>query len=178
MRAGSSAGKLRSTVKFQLRLFNSRRGISPIFAALILLGIVTVLFIPIFIWSTGLTEGTRSFWERSGLIATERIVIEEVNLKGGASNCTIYVRNIGKTLITISEVYIFEGDSGTPYQYLKAKFTTTDPVTNAPIESILQGDLIKIYISNLSPLVSKKDTTYVVKVFTTRGVGDIYQVKA
>jgi len=165
-------------VKPQLRIFHNHRGISPIFAALIMLGIVTVLFIPIFIWSTGLTEGVRSFWELSGLVATERIVIEEVNLRGDSSNCTIYVRNIGKTAVKISDVFISEGESGPTYQYGTSKFMTRDPVTNNPIDSIMQGDLMKIYIGNLAPLNLKKETTYLVKVFTTRGVGDVYQVKA
>jgi len=159
-----------------LRILQNRRGLSPIFAALIMLGIVTVLFIPIFIWATGLTAGTRSFWELSGLVATERIVAEEVNLKGGSSNCTVYVRNIGKTAVVISDVIISE-ESGPVYDYDKFEFTTRDPVTNNLISSIVQGDLIKIYINSLG-FTPTKDKTYVVKVFTERGVGDFYQVKA
>jgi len=142
-----------------------------------MLGIVTVLFIPIFIWSTGLTEGTRSFWERSGVIATERIVIEEVSLKGGSTDCTIYVRNIGKTTVMISDVFIIDEYSGTEHKYGTSQFTTRDPVTNNPISSIVQGDLMKIYVGILG-FTSQKDRTYSVKAFTTRGVGDNYQVKA
>ena len=148
-----------------------------------MLGIVTALFIPVFLWSTGLTSGTRSFWELSGMIATERIVLEEVNLRPAPSvasaNCTIYVRNIGKTLITISDVFITDEFTGQTYAYGTSKFTTRDPVTNNPITSIMQGDLMKIYIppGNLgfNPTTSR---TYLIKVFTTRGVGDQYQVKA
>lgn len=142
-----------------------------------MLGIVTVLFIPIFIWATGLTEGTRSFWELSGLVATERVVIEEVNLKGGSSDCTIYVRNIGKTAVVVSDVFISE-ESGAAHQFDNSRFTTRNPVTGAVISSMVQGDLMKIYIDNLVPLNPVKDRTYAVKVFTTRGVGDFYQVKA
>jgi len=142
-----------------------------------MLGIVTVLFIPIFVWSTGLTSGTRSFWERSGLIATERIVVEEVNLKGGSSDCTIYVRNIGKTSILISDVFVLDEFSGASYQYGTSQFTTRDPVTNNPVGSIVQGELLKVYIGNLG-FAATKGRTYVVKVFSERGVGDIFQVKA
>jgi len=142
-----------------------------------MLGIVTVLFIPIFIWTTGLTEGTRSFWERSGVIATERIVIEEVSLKGGSTDCTIYVRNIGKTNVMVSEVFIIDEYSGAVYQYGTSQFITLDPLTNNPISSIVQGDLMKISVGILG-FTSQKDRTYAVKVFTTRGVGDNYQVKA
>jgi len=148
-----------------------------------MLGIVTALFIPVFLWSSGLTSGTRSFWELSGLIATERIVLEEVNLRHASTvasaNCTIYVRNIGKTLVTISDVFITDEYSGATYQYGTSKFTTSDPVTNNPITSIMQGELMKIYIPpGMLGFNPATGTTYLVKVFTTRGVGDQYQVKA
>lgn len=160
-----------------MRTLVNSKGLSPIFAALIMLGIVTVLFIPIFVWSTGLTTGTQSFWERSGLIATERVVIEEVNLKGGSSDCTIYVRNIGKTSIVVADVFVSDEFSGASYQYKTSQFATRDPVTNNPVSSIVQGELLKVYVENLG-FTATQGRTYVVKVFTERGVGDIYQVKA
>lgn len=160
-----------------MRTFVDRKGLSPIFAALIMLGIVTVLFIPIFLWSTGLTAGTRSFWERSGLIATERIVVEEVNLKGGSSECTIYVRNIGKTDVSISDVFITDESTGAEHKYGQSQFTTRDPISNSPIGSILQGDLMKVYVGNLG-FTPTTGRTYIIKIFTGRGVGDVYQVKA
>ncbi len=145
------------------------KALSPLFATLIILAIVTVLFIPVFMWSTGLTGETRSFWEVSGLIATERIVIEEVNLGGGVSNCTIYVRNIGKSAITVDNIFI-SSPAGSLHVYEKPSFST-DP------ESVIQGDLMTATIPNLgfSPVVNQ---TYTVKVFTTRGVGDNYQIVA
>ncbi len=158
-------------------MFCGTRGLSPIFAALVMLGIVTVLFIPIFVWSSGLTSGTRSFWERSGLIATERIVVEEVNLKGGSSDCTIYVRNIGKTSIVVSDVLVLDEYSGASFQFGTSQFAIRDPVTNGPVSSVVQGELLKVYIGNLG-FTATNGRTYVVKVFTERGVGDIYQVKA
>ena len=145
------------------------KALSPIFATLIILAIVTVLFIPVFIWSTGLTEETRSFWEVSGLIATERIVIEEVNLAGGVPNCTIYIRNIGKSAITVDNIFISSLD-GSLHVYEKPSFST-DP------DSVIQGDLMTATIPNLgfNPVVNQ---TYTVKAFTTRGVGDTYQIVA
>lgn len=160
-----------------MRTFVDRKGLSPIFAALVMLGIVTVLFIPIFLWSTGITSGTRSFWERSGLIATERIVVEEVNLKGGSSDCTIYVRNIGKTDVSVSDVFITDEFTNAEHKYGTFQFTTRDPVSNNHVGSIFQGDLMKVYVGNLG-FTATKGRTYIVKVFTERGVGDIYQVKA
>jgi len=159
-----------------MQICRGRRALSPIFASLLILAIITVLFIPIFIWSTGFTARTQSFWEISGLIATERIVIEEVNLRGGAISCTIYIRNIGKTAIIVDNVFISE-PNGTLHTYQKPWFTTD-------FNSVVQGDLMTINIPDLLPFTPPGDTyivkgdTYIVKVYTTRGVGDTYQVVA
>jgi len=159
-----------------MQISRDRRALSPIFASLLILAISTVLFIPIFIWSTGFTAKTQTFWEISGLIATERIVVEEVNLRGGVISCTIYVRNIGKTAIIVDNVFISEPD-GTLHTYQKPQFTTD-------FNSVIQGDLMTINIPDLLPFTppgdtyTVKDDTYTVKVYTTRGVGDTYQVVA
>jgi flagellin-like protein len=148
----------------------NRKALSPIFATLIILAIVTVLFIPVFIWSTGLTAETKSFWNVSGEIATERVVIEEVNLRGGIPNCTIYVRNIGKTAITVSDVFISSPD-GSLHIYGKVDFVA-DP------DSVVQGDLTTVTISDLGGFNPVGNVTYTVQAFTSRGVGDTYQVVA
>jgi len=152
-----------------MQISRNRRALSPIFASLLILAIVTVLFIPVFIWSTGLTAETQSFWEISGLIATERIVIEEVNLRGGVTRCTIYIRNIGKTAIIVDNIFISPPD-GTVHIYEKPQFTTD-------FNSVVQGDLMTINILDLGFTPTLGDT-YTVKVYTTRGIGDTYQVVA
>jgi len=152
-----------------LKILHDRRALSPIFASLLILAIVTVLFIPVFIWSTGLTAETQSFWEVSSLIATERIVIEEVNLRGGVTSCTIYTRNIGKTAIIVDNIFISPPD-GILYIYEKPQFSTD-------FNSVVQGDLMTINIPDLGFTPTLGDT-YTVKVYTTRGVGDTYQAVA
>ena len=152
-----------------MKISGDRKALSPIFASLVILAIVTVLFIPVFIWSTGLTAETQSFWEISGLIATERIVIEEVNLRGEVPNCTIYVRNIGKTAVIVDDIFISSLD-GSLHKYEKPEFSTD-------FDSVVQGDLMTIDIPDLR-FFPTSNMTYTVKVFTTRGVGDTYQVVA
>ena len=164
--------------KSKSRMARDKKGLSPIFAALIMLGVVTALFIPIFAWSTGLTAGVQSFWEMSGLAATERIEIEEVNLKGGRTDSTIYVRNIGRTSAIITEVNIEDEETGLQHLYTSSTFTIIDPVAGNTLNSMGQGDLASIYIINLAPISPQKDKTYTVSVYTSRGVGAIYQVKA
>jgi hypothetical protein len=153
-----------------VKLRRKGKALSPIFANLLILAIVTVLFIPIFFWTTGLTVETKSFWELSGLIANERIVVEEVNLKGGVLSCIIYVRNIGKPAVILEDVFI-SSDSSTLHTFLKDVDFSTD------FKSAVQGDLITITIGNLG-FMPAIDETYTVQVYTTRGVGDTYQIIA
>ena len=148
------------------------KAISPIFATLIILAIVTVLFIPVFIWFTGTTSETEDSWELSGLIATERIVIEEVSLKADIESCKIYVRNIGKTTASIDNVFISLSDGTDLYAYSKSGTPTT--FTTSP-DSVIQGDLITIEFNSLG-FFPEANKAYLVKVFTARGVGDTYQV--
>ena len=154
-------------------MLGNKKAISPLFASLLILGIVTVLFVPVFIWSTGMTAETRSFWEMLGLETTERIVIEEVSLKFGMDNCSIYVRNIGKTTVTIDNVFISLSDGSELHVYSESGTPTTFEATPS---SVIQGDLITIYFESLGDFSASSDETYTVKVFTSRGVSDAYQV--
>ncbi len=154
----------------QILIPRDRRALSPIFATLIILAVVTVLFIPVFIWATGVASQNQESWLTSGVIATERIVIEEVNLRASQTNCTIYVRNIGKTAVTISNVIIQRAD-GTGQTY-----TYQGGAIQANRTSVVQGELITVFIPTIfSPTAS---TTYNIKVDTTRGVSDQYQAVA
>jgi hypothetical protein len=155
-----------------LKISNTK-ALSPIFATLVILAVVTVLFIPIFIWATGMTSQTEDSWETSGLIATERIVIEEVSLKAGTAGCTIYVRNIGKTAVSVDNVFIsLSNGAGALHVYSQPTFNTSP-------SSVVQGDLITVTFTDPSlGFIPSTNETYTVKVLTTRGVGDTYQVVA
>jgi hypothetical protein len=151
------------------KLLRNSKGLSPIFASLIILSVVTVLFVPVFIWAAGLTVQTEESWQQSGVAATERIVIEEVNLKSVDSK--IYVRNIGKTTVDVSNVLIAsQGDSGIIYPFVEGNFSVDKPLAG-------QGDLITITIQNLGFTLAT-GSAYSIQVFTNRGVGDTYQVVA
>jgi archaellum component FlaG (FlaF/FlaG flagellin family) len=138
------------------------KALSPIFATLIILAVVTVLFIPVFIWVTGTSSQTEDFWEKSGAVITERIVIEEVYMKLG-DPCTIYVRNIGKTTVSIDNIFITFPDG---------HLNVYDSGFNANPNYATQGELITI--SGVPLTVSAG--LYIVQVFTPNGVGDTYQV--
>ncbi len=159
-----------ATTNIQKKFQANSKGLSPIFATLIILAVVTVLFIPVFIWATGVTSQNQESWQTSGIIATERIVIEEVNLKNNTS--TIYVRNIGKTAVTISNVLISRAD-GTG-SILTYPGTGTSLVADKP--SVVQGELITVTINSPVGYAGFTSATYNIQVATTRGVSDTYQV--
>ena len=144
-------------------MIKNTKAISPIFATLIILAVVTVLFIPIFIWATGSSSQTEDFWEDSGVTVTERIVIEEVNLKT-SDQCTIYVRNIGKTAVTIGNILITSPD-GQNHVFNPGDFTPTP-------EYEVKGELITIENIPISYTVG----LYTIKAITPRGVSDTFQV--
>lgn len=161
-------------------LTTSRRALSPIFATLIILAVVTILFVPVFIWATGTSSRSQDSWQLSGTITAERIIIEEVNLKYTQTNlCSIYLRNIGKTAVSINDVLI-TAPNGTVFVYQKNEFSTKNPVTGNNQTTIVQGDMLEIRIINLKNLPvnlpANKDKLFTVKVFTTRGVGAEFQI--
>jgi flagellin-like protein len=157
----------------------NEKALSPIFATLIILAVVTVLFVPIFMWVTNITSQTEGSWQATGAATTERIVIEEVNLRASQSFCTIYVRNIGKTAVEINDVLIVTENGGTfTYEKSKSELVTKNPTGTTPLDSIVQGDLIRIEITNLKGLSIISDKIYTVKVFTKRGISGEYQIVA
>ncbi len=164
------------------KLIRSRRALSPIFATLILLAIVTILFVPVFIWVSGMSGQTENSWQVAGTMASERIVVEEVNLSAQASpqSGTIYVRNIGETVVSINDVLI-SNSSSQPQVYQKGQISTVKPNSAISMTSVTKGNLIQINIASIASANGFKitnGTTYTIQVFTTRGIGDSYQVKA
>ena len=83
----------------------------------------------------------------------------------------IYVRNIGKTTVSVENVFISLSD-GTGGLHVYSL-----PTFDASPSSVIQGDLITVKFTDsdlgFSPLAN---VTYTVQVFTARGVGDTYQV--
>ena len=169
MLIGKNKPTLCASLKNSKRFVIDRKALSPIFSTLIILAVVTVLFIPVFIWATGTTSQTTDSWSLSGKIATERIVVEEVSLKSGQTSCVTYVRNIGTTAVTVSNV-IISSSSGVLYPYSGGQ------VASSP-SSVVQGDLITVTVSTLGFAPAEGDV-YTVKVSTTLGVSDSLQVVA
>lgn len=120
-----------------------------------------------------MSSETENSWQLSGVIATERIVIEAVNLKADTTDCTIYVRNIGKTTVEIDNVFISLSD-GTGTLHIYSKSGTPITFVTSP-DRVIQGDLITINFTALD-FTPASNEAYLVKVFTARGVGDTYQV--
>ena len=138
---------------------------------------VTTLFIPVFIWASGLTAQTEDSWSQSAQTSTERIVIEEVSLTD--TQIIVYVRNIGKTAVSINDILIENpGNQIMTYQESLGELSTVDPETESATQNIIsQGSLIALKITDLKGL-NTDSIVYTIKVFTTRGVGETYQLAA
>ncbi len=177
--------------KVNVKIMN-KKALSPIFATLIILAVVTVLFIPVFIWATGMTSSTQDSWLQSGITATERIVVEEASFSSSdqpppappgtnAQSGTIYVRDIGETVITINDVIISAPNSAV-HVYQKTGLITINPITGLAMTTVTKGNLIQINIPRFDAgnagFRIVNGTTYTIKVYTTRGVFDTYQVVA
>ena len=174
--ARSSKTQPQAKVSMKMALALNKKALSPIFATLVILAVVTVLFIPVFIWATGATSQTEDSWLKLGQISTERIVIEAVSLSLAGNQVTIYVRNIGKTAVSINDVLI-EDSANKIITYQGSELETLIPgTTTIDNDPIVQGELIAVKIDDLKGLnpVSK---SYLVKVFTPRGVGESYELK-
>jgi len=99
-------------------------------------------------------------------------VIEEVSLT--TDLIVIYVRNIGKTTVSINDVLI-EDSNNNIRTFQKSSFATLIPGTTTSKDSIVQGELLAIRIDQPN---LPDSGVYTVKVFTQRGVGESYQVVA
>ena len=89
------------------------------------------------------------------------------------TSCTVYVRNIGKTAVSIDNVFISLSDGSGPLHIYSQ--SVGFPFFASPVNSVIQGDLITINVPMLGFSPASYET-YIVKAFTSRGVGDAYQV--
>ena len=130
---------------------------------LILVIIIIAVILSVFIWADGTSDENEDSWEASGLLATERVIIEEVNIESGG-NCTIHVRNIGKTNVTINNI-LFTLPNGNNEIRNSGDFTPTPQYAS-------QGELITIK----DIPITYSTGIYTIMVTTLRGVLDIFQV--
>lgn len=149
------------------------KALSPIFATLIILAVVTVLFIPVFIWASGLSAQTTDSWVQTSTAATELIAIEEVSIT--SNKVLVYVRNVGVTTVSFNDVLIAdENNVITTYQVSLSELATVEPDDEgSKANAIIPGELMALKITALKGLDLSSDV-FTVKVFTTKGIGETY----
>jgi len=108
----------------------------------------------------------------TGVASTESIVIEEVSLNLDQSYCVIYVRNIGSTTVSITNVLIEKSTIVKTYQLGLGELAITNPETSEPMDCATRGELLSIRIDDLKGLSLVRDQLYTVKVYTENGVGE------
>jgi len=135
-----------------------RKGISPIIATVILVLIAVAAGVMLWLWVSGFTSAMPA--EQQAL--NERIRIDAVKVEdggGGSKSVTIYVRNIGKTDVTIGAAYILNTSN-------------TIIASNTDAQTLISpGNVEGVTVSSV-PLNS--GYAYVAKVVTINGVETTY----
>ncbi len=83
------------------RLFKSKKAVSPVVSTILMIMVVMVGMTVLFAF---LASYTSSYQQGSGKAVLESMTVEESWLSNGQA--TVWVYNIGKTDLTISEVYV------------------------------------------------------------------------
>ena len=137
-----------------------RKGISPIIATVILVLIAVAAGVMLWLWVSGFTSAMPA--EQQAL--NERIRIDAVKVEGGSGgnkNVTIYVRNIGKTNVTIGAAYILDTSN-----IIIASNTSTRSMPRIP-----PGGVEGVRVSSVQ---LRTGYAYVAKVVTINGVETTY----
>ena len=130
-----------------------RKGVSPIIATVILVLIAVAAGVMLWLWVSGFASTMPA--EQQAL--NERIRIDAVQVSDG--NVTIYVRNIGKTNVTIGAAYILD--------------TAGNAIgLNTSVSVMLSPGDIRSVPLNVAGLMS--GYAYVAKVVTINGVEATY----
>jgi len=91
-----------------------RKGLSPVVATLLMVGIVFAMFAILYPWATSslmLYQGSASIWfSNQEEAAKERIVIEMALFNVTTNHTDIYVRNVGEIDVKIVAVYVNGAD--------------------------------------------------------------------
>jgi flagellin-like protein len=135
-----------------------RKGISPIIATVILVLIAVAAGVMLWLWVSGFTSAMPA--EQQAL--NERIRIDAVKVEdgsGGGKSVTIYVRNIGKTDVTIGAAYILD----TSNTIIASNTGTQTLISPGSVEGV-----------TVSSVQLSSGYAYVAKVVTINGVETTY----
>lgn len=134
-------------VNSMIRIFNARRGLSPIFATLILIAIAVIAGIVVYMF----TSGTISSMTGGGTAGQEKAAVQGVDPAG-----TVYAQNTGGVLINING-YLAKDSAGNIAT--QASLTTVVPLPT-------DGTLTPITV-DLSTLTA--GNSYTVTLTSTKG---------
>src|SRR5271157_2973452 len=106
------------------RFRRSRKGISPIFATLILIAIAVIAGVVVYMF----TSGTLATMTGGGTAAQEKVSIQAVKVTGGKIN--IYAQSTGGNSVAVDSV-IFKDAGGNVVQTVPTGSITGGPITSS-----------------------------------------------
>ena len=115
----------------------NKRGLSPVIATMLLVGIVIVIAIIVFLWARGITEEAVTKFDGTNI----KIVCDEVSFDASLSNNNLYLSNTGNVPIYKMKVKIY-GEGG--------EFSTEFVQNGWPSSGLNQGGTTVAVISQSS----------------------------
>lgn len=143
------------------RLFRSRRALSPVLSAVLMMLVVMIGMSILFAFFVNYAG---DFQRGSGSAVLESMVVEDVNFVD-SGNATIWVYNLGKVSLNISSVYVNDALVSNPPALLQVTYGGAD----LPPNEIRDGAHGKIMVSSSNPIFSVSGGSYTFKIVTTRG---------
>lgn len=143
-----------------------RKSVSPVVATLLLILIAISASIIIYAWVTGLSSASKG----TTLQANERISVEAAKIDTTSGNITVYIRNIGETVINLSDIriYVYNMTDGT----LIGQVGVTDKSSLAP------GEVKEAVANYSSSFTLNSGEYYRVEVSLPSGFKDSIVVRA
>jgi len=140
----------------------NRKGISPIFATLILIAIAVIAGVVVYMF----TSGTLATMTGSTSAAQEKITVQGASIKG--SVVTVYLQQTGGPAATVNSI-IIKDQTGSTFNVITALTNTPSPSTtpSATLAPLASGTMTTVAgISSTAPTVG---SSYSVTVTTAAG---------
>jgi len=145
------------------RLMKNRKGISPIFATLILIAIAVIAGVVVYMF----TSGTLATMTGGGTAATEKVSVQGASISIGTGTngaVTVYAQSTNNVAVTVSSIIIRDA-SGSTLTTFNPSTTTLSYVNSLPGT----GALVQVGNNTLTFAGITAGNTYSLTIVSTKG---------
>jgi len=142
----------------------SEKAVSPVIATLLLILIAVAAAVLVYVWVTGYASSVTGTGAPE---LQERIKVEAVSYKSDTGDLVVYVRNIGDTTATITNIYVIEAGSNN----VKGTLSFNVDLTPGDVTSFgTDGSEADNEDDSVDSVPLDEGVTYIIKVVTKSGV--------